>query len=75
MTKKEYRNEVIRIVNEFIDELEPVIKNGGSKVLNFVKELVEDKISESLGKGKEKIKTAIQKKGTNNASKEIKINQ
>lgn len=75
MTKEKYKNEVIKIVNEFIDELEPVIKNSGNKVLDFVKEVIENKISESLEKGKEKIKTAVQKKGTNNASKETKTDK
>ncbi len=63
-----YKEKVINVVSDIIDELEPIIKKAGNSFIHFAKELSEEKLEELLNKGKNKVKSKL-KKGENNASK------
>lgn len=56
-----YKQKISAIVIDMIDELEPVIKKTGNNAINFVRDLVEEKLEEILNKGTSKVKNKLRK--------------
>jgi len=53
MKKEIYKNKLKDIGSSILDDLEPVIKKSGEKVLDFGKEVLNDIITEVFRKRKE----------------------
>jgi hypothetical protein len=52
MDKQKYKNDLKKIGNETINDLEPVIKKGVNSVFDFVKEIIDDVITNVFDKRK-----------------------
>jgi hypothetical protein len=59
MNKQKYKEDLKKIGNETINDLEPVIKKGVNNIFDFVKEIIDDAISTLFEKRKTSNKRRI----------------